>query len=403
MIDVDQSPVLPPPRRKLVRRSWVWCRKGGKLKQQHIALLALGLINLTVSCLIASIWWYGLILGLVVGALAWLLVSQLSSLAAREVRSLEPIVQVDSELTRYAQLPDLVTGVVPLWCRNIELARGQTREAVDNLVVRFAGINQRLGGTVELASASGGGAMVRMIDESRTQLDGIVRALEQVLHARELLLHEIEGLGEFNAELQKMAADVAQIAGQTNLLALNAAIEAARAGEAGRGFAVVADEVRKLSNMSGDTGKRIATKIESINHTIEAALHSASEISKEEAVMIANSQHVITGVVENFQQAAEQLAGTVGQLEAESRSVEQEVQEVLVNLQFQDRISQILEHVTLDMQKLASLLQGHQLLPEQRAWLAELERSYTTLEQRSVHHGQQANAAAASSSSIEFF
>lgn len=373
------------------------------MKQQHIALLALGLINLTVSCLIASIWWYGLILGLVVGALAWLLVSQLSSLAAREVRSLEPIVQVDSELTRYAQLPDLVTGVVPLWCRNIELARGQTREAVDNLVVRFAGINQRLGGTVELASASGGGAMVRMIDESRTQLDGIVRALEQVLHARELLLHEIEGLGEFNAELQKMAADVAQIAGQTNLLALNAAIEAARAGEAGRGFAVVADEVRKLSNMSGDTGKRIATKIESINHTIEAALHSASEISKEEAVMIANSQHVITGVVENFQQAAEQLAGTVGQLEAESRSVEQEVQEVLVNLQFQDRISQILEHVTLDMQKLASLLQGHQLLPEQRAWLAELERSYTTLEQRSVHHGQQANAAAASSSSIEFF
>lgn len=378
-------------------------QKGGKVKQQHIALLALGLINLAVSCLIASIWWYGLILGLVVGALAWLLVSQLSSLAAREVRSLEPIVQVDSELTRYAQLPDLVTGVVPLWCRNIELARGQTREAVDNLVVRFAGINQRLGGTVELASASGGGAMVRMIDESRTQLDGIVRALEQVLHARELLLHEIEGLGEFNAELQKMAADVAQIAGQTNLLALNAAIEAARAGEAGRGFAVVADEVRKLSNMSGDTGKRIATKIESINHTIEAALHSASEISKEEAVMIANSQHVITGVVENFQQAAEQLAGTVGQLEAESRSVEQEVQEVLVNLQFQDRISQILEHVTLDMQKLASLLQGQQLLPEQRAWLAELERSYTTLEQRSVHHGQQANAAAASSSSIEFF
>ncbi|GGP27170.1 methyl-accepting chemotaxis protein [Silvimonas amylolytica] len=374
------------------------------MKQQHIAWAVLGFFNLLLASVLAGTWWYGLLLGLVVAAVGgWLLKQSATPAVAETVRVQDTATVVESTATKYVRLPELVTGVVPLWGRNIELARSQTREAVDNLVVRFGGINQQLGQAVGLAASGSGSNMLHMIDESRTQLDGIIAALQDVLSARETLLKEIEGLGQFNAELQRMAADVAHIAGQTNLLALNAAIEAARAGEAGRGFAVVADEVRKLSNMSGETGKRIATKIESINHTIESALHAASDISKEEARMIEHSQGVISGVVENFQQAASQLSDTVGQLEQESRSVEHEVQQVLVNLQFQDRISQILEHVKLDMEKLAGLLESRQPLPDEHTWRSDLERSYTTLEQRYAHHGESAAQAAAPSGGIEFF
>jgi methyl-accepting chemotaxis protein len=366
--------------------------------QQRLILLGLGILNLVAASLLASAWWQGLILGLVVLACIWWF-SQSGEAAPQHIEPLD--MQRHEQVAPHAKLPELMTGVLPLWKRNIELARSQTGEAIDNLAMRFAGINQRLGGTVSLAAGGGGGNMLQVIQRAEEQLGGIVSALEHVLAARETLLQEIAGLGQFNEELKRMASDVAQIAGQTNLLALNAAIEAARAGEAGRGFAVVADEVRKLSNMSGETGKRISGKVESINQTIQGALDSANRLSGDEARMIGDSKTVIGSVIDEFQQAAVRLSETVGQLESESRAVEQEVQDVLVNLQFQDRVSQILDHVSRDMVKLGDLLDQNRSLPDRHVWLGDLERTYTTLEQRQVHGGKQ--TAAVQSSQVDFF
>ncbi|WP_444541691.1 methyl-accepting chemotaxis protein [Andreprevotia chitinilytica] len=359
-------------------------------------LLLISTINLVLAALLASTWWQGLILGLVVAVALWFVAG--SNAAARTEQ--EPVFEVAPKEEPHVNLPVLMHGVLPLWKRNVELARSQTTEAIDNLAMRFAGINQRLGSAVALAAGGESSHVLQVIHTSETQLGGIVTALEQVLAARETLLHELEGLGKFNEELKQMATDVAQIAGQTNLLALNAAIEAARAGEAGRGFAVVADEVRKLSNMSGDTGKRISSKIESINQTIHGALVSASNLSQEEARMIGESKSVIGEVLAGFHQVVVQLGDTVGRLETESRAVEHEVQDVLVNLQFQDRVSQILDHVQRDIAKLTDLLDRNQTLPDKQLWLAELERTYTTMEQRQVHSGK---AAAAVQSQVDFF
>ncbi|KAF0813943.1 Methyl-accepting chemotaxis protein 4 [Andreprevotia sp. IGB-42] len=368
------------------------------MNQQRLILLGLCICNLVIASLIATTWWHGLILGAVLAIAVWFF----SATAAPVVEIAAPVSREEAlRVAPHAQLPELMSGVLPLWKRNVELARTQTAEAIDNLAMRFAGINQRLGGTVALAAGGGGGNMLQVIQTAEDHLGGIVRSLEQVLAARETLLHEIAGLGQFNEELKRMATDVAQIAGQTNLLALNAAIEAARAGEAGRGFAVVADEVRKLSNMSGETGKRIAGKVESINQTIQGALDSANRLSGDEAKMIGDSKTVIGSVISDFQQAAVRLSETVGQLETESREVEHEVQDVLVNLQFQDRVSQILDHVQRDIVKLGDLLDRNQALPDRAIWLADLERTYTTLEQRQVHGGQQ--KASVQSSQVDFF
>ncbi|WP_373974102.1 methyl-accepting chemotaxis protein [Chitinibacter sp. SCUT-21] len=377
-------------------------------KRTISAGIGLGLVLAVSAVLMGSPWGVAVLIVLAMTGFAVWAASQslpIASLVGEEKPHASPL----DEFARTWQ--DLLRDLLPVWRRNIETSREQTENAIGNLATRFSEINQQLHRAVQLSSGGQGGqgAIQQIITDAQTQLSAIVTSLNQSVQARESMLNEIHGLASFTGELKNMASSVSAIANQTNLLALNAAIEAARAGESGRGFAVVADEVRKLSNLSGDTGKHITSKVELIHQAMSNTLSMTQQLSEEESRMIANAESVIEGVIASFQQAAVSLNENVAMLEAESRAVSHEVEDVLVNLQFQDRVSQIQGHVVANMNKLhehmsqADLSRAQFVLPDKQQWLTELERTYTTMEQKALHHGSSGSTSNTPATSVDFF
>ena len=133
----------------------------------------------------------------------------------------------------------------------------------------------------KLASTEGGKVIVDSISEMQRIAAGIDSSALQ-----------INQLGERSRQISGIVKVIGEIASQTNLLALNAAIEAARAGEQGRGFAVVADEVRKLSERTGNSAREIADMIGNIQGETESAVQRMNSVAKEMGGGVALVQNV---------------------------------------------------------------------------------------------------------------
>ncbi len=324
----------------------------------------------------------------------------------------------EPEIEQFVQdnrnLDDLCIEVMPVWARQIEMARAHTEESINALSLRFSDISHRVEAAVsssqEAVGGRDGGHLVALLNDSQLELDSIVASLRSTIASKETLLREVTSLSRFTEELHRMAKEVGDIARQTNLVSLNAAIAAAHAGEEGKGFAVVAREIGKLSALSAETGKKIEGTVRTVSQAIASTLQVSRQYSQKDEVMIDQSKQLIEGVITKFRSTTNDIVESSKTLREESSMIGQEIADVLVALQFQDRTSQVLCHVRNDVEKLEQLLTDHKadlaagriLAPlDIEGWVEDLSKTYTMPQQHAAHRGEA--TACAASSDITFF
>jgi methyl-accepting chemotaxis protein len=178
------------------------------------------------------------------------------------------------------------------------------------------------------------------------------------------------------SQVEKLLIDLQKIADQTNLLALNAAIEAARAGEAGRGFAVVADEVRNLSKHSNKFSEEIKKVVGNSKHKIEAAQVMIEKMASKDMNVAITSKDNIHKMIQDISKMNVKIADKVSQVSELTGEIEFNVSSAVRGLQFEDLARQLIEHLYQNVEHF------HELVEELRIGISSINsRSPELLEQ----------------------
>lgn len=229
------------------------------------------------------------------------------------------------------------------------------KNAIDELIVRFSEMNTHIQAQRDLALTiisnmavsnqdTEGVSFAEFVQDTSKTMEAFV---DNTVNTSKIAMGLVETMETIDKEVNAILSilgEIESIAKQTNLLALNAAIEAARAGEAGRGFAVVADEVRALSQRTNQFSHEIRGHMDGVHSSLAIAHKSIYSVASLDMNFALQSKLRVQSTMTKIGDINQTMASTAQQIDQHAGQVSVGVNAAVTALQFQDVTSQLIAH-----------------------------------------------------------
>ena len=274
-------------------------------------------------------------------------------LSSQESSSMLAIGRIKSGVGNVASASEvLVQGIE----QDLVQQRTLQSDAIQTLIMGFTGIEaatreqadlvRELIAASEKVKAASGANNQNYLEEMLAIVQRMADNIETTSKSSVQLVSALNDLREQIMAIERLLGEIEGISKQTNLLALNAAIEAARAGEAGRGFAVVADEVRALSLRSSDFSKLIGSKHQVMKETIARAGMVIGAIASQDLDMTLSTQGRVKEIVGELDELNAHTAQQLEKIFAVADKISSDVSDAVRSLQFEDMMRQLSERTS---------------------------------------------------------
>ena len=195
------------------------------------------------------------------------------------------------------------------------LSDGATEQAsaIDQLAASIESLSQDVSANAKDAQTANNfvSEVNHHIEESNKEMEHLIQAMSEISHS--------------SGEIEKIVKTIEDIAAQTNLLSLNASIEASRAGMAGKGFAVVANEIRELAAKSAQAVNQTAALIATSQKAVENGMHIADNTAKSLMTVVKGSEEILASM-EKISNASQNQKGVLEQITTNVDSISNVVQ-----------------------------------------------------------------------------